>query len=174
MKIIYVNGFKTENKPSSTYLYLKKNLKDEEVIECRWLCENGKINYKNIINCIKKESPNIIVASSTGGLIVSELAEVQVLINPVIDRKDLENLFPKCDFSNLPLKASKQEYQTIIIGKNDEILNPNKTIEYFKGKNIIEIEDNHRLENKQVVLEAVKNYIKFINNLTFVLEIDDE
>jgi hypothetical protein len=47
MKIVYVNGFKIENKPSSTYLYLKENLKNEEVVECRWLCENGKINYKN-------------------------------------------------------------------------------------------------------------------------------
>jgi hypothetical protein len=173
VKILYVNGFKTEDKPSSTYLYLKEKLKNENVVECRWLCENGKIDYEKIINCIKEKAPDIIVASSTGGLIVSQLPEVQILINPVIERKDLENLFPECDFSKLPLKTKKQEYQTIIVGKKDKILNPDKTIEYFKGKNIIEVEDNHRLENKEVVLKAVRNYMKFINNLTFVLE-DDE
>jgi predicted esterase YcpF (UPF0227 family) len=174
MKILYVNGFKIKDKPSETFLKLKENLKNEEVKECRWVCKNGKIDYNSIVKCIEKEDPDLIVASSTGGLIASQLDIPQILINPVVDRNDLEELFSDCDFSNLPLKVSIQEYQTIIVGKNDEILIPNKTVEYFKGKKIIEVEDNHRLENKQVVLDAVKNYIKFIDNLTFVLEINDE
>jgi len=169
MKILYVNGFKRNLKSSSTYLFLKDNIKNNEVVECNWACENKKIDIKKIYECIKKEDPDIIVASSTGGIIVLQLNIPQILINPVIDRNDLEQLFPDCDFSNLPEKASKQENQIVIIGNNDKILNPNKTIEYFKYKKIVRVDDEHQLKQKNIILDEVDNLVEFIENMSYIL-----
>jgi predicted esterase YcpF (UPF0227 family) len=167
MKILYLNGFKKENKPSSTYLYLKKNLKNDEVLECRWYCNNGKIDIQ-IDKCIKEKDPDIIVASSTGGLIASQYAIPQILINPVIDREILEKNFTDCNFKNLPKEAKNQEFQIIILGKNDTILNQKETKKFFKNKKRVEVDEAHQIENKEVILKEINNMKNFINNLTFI------
>lgn len=169
MKILYINGLKENPELSKTYLYLKEHLNDE-VIPCNWHYENG-INVKEIEKCIKEHNPDIIIASSTGALIAENFDIPKILINPVIERKDLEKLFPEKDFSNLPERVKKFGNERIIIlSKNDELLDYKKAINEYKNDKIVLVDDKHRLENKEVILKEVEELKSFLNNMTFILE----
>jgi len=165
-KIVYINGYKETPKPSSTYLYLKKNLHEDVVIPCNWYYNNDGINMNRIKKCIEEEKPDIIVVSSTGGLIAEEFDIPKILINPVVERKDLEKLHPNKDFSNLS-KAIKhnKDIKIVILSKNDERLGYKKALEIYPDAIIVD--DKHRLNNKEVILvqlNLLKNILKKVLN----------
>ena len=66
MKLIYVNGFREDDKLSSTYLRLKEAGFD--IKPCQW--KYGDDVKQKIDKCIQKIKPDLIVASSTAGLFV--------------------------------------------------------------------------------------------------------
>jgi len=168
MKIVYINGFKTTSKPSNTYLFLKENLPNDEVKFCNWYYNNG-INLEKIKECIKKENPDIIIASSTGGLIAEEFDIPKILINPVIERKDLEKLHPDKNFSNLPEKVNHfGNIKIIILSKNDERLDYKKALNEYKNNKIVLVNDTHRLKNKSIILQELNNLKKFLENQTYI------
>jgi len=168
MKIVYINGYKETPKLSTTYQHLKENLPKDEVIPCNWHYDDG-IDIEKIKHCIEEINPDIIVASSTGGLIADSFDIPKILINPVVDRKDLEKLHPDKDFSNLPEKPEHYgDIRAVIVGKNDEILNYEKTIKEFKEDRIVIVIDKHRLNNKEIILKEINNLKSFLNDLTFI------
>jgi len=156
MKLIYVNGFREDDKLSSTYLRLKEAGFDIE--PCQW--KYGDDVRKKIDECIQKIKPDLIVASSTAGLFVTDYDIPVVLINPVVDRKDLEKLHPDKDFSSYPKKPSnKSLYIKIILGEEDERLNYKKAIEFFKNRDLLVVEnEGHRLKSINSILREIKKY----------------
>jgi len=167
MKILYINGFKETPKESNTYKFLKENLTDE-IVNCNWYYNNG-IDIDRIKNCIDKENPDIIIASSTGGLIADSFDIPKILINPVIERNDLEKLFPDKDFSNLPEQVEHYgNIRIVILGKNDELLDYKKAEKEYKNDKVILVNDNHKLNNKSIILNEINNLKEFINSLTFI------
>jgi len=169
MKILYINGFKESPQLSSTYKYLKENLPNDEVIPCNWYYDNG-IDIEKIKKCIKENKPDIIVASSTGVLIADSFDIPKILINPVVDRKDLENIYSEKDFSNLPNKPEHYgNIRIVILGKNDELLDYKKALNEYKNDKIVLVDDGHRLENKEIILKEIKELKDFLNNMTFIL-----
>ena len=168
MKILYINGFKTSPNVSSTYKFLKEILTNDDVIPCNWYYNKG-IDLEKIKECIKKENPDIIIASSTGGLIAEEFDIPKILINPVIERKDLEKLYPEKDFSNLPKKVNHfGNIRIVILGKNDEILNYKKSLNEYKNAKVILVNDTHRLKNKNIIIQELNNLKEFLESLTYI------
>jgi len=168
MKIVYINGFKTTPKMSNTYLFLKENLPNDKVIACNWYYDNG-INIEKIKECIKKENPDIIVASSTGGLIAEEFDIPKILINPVIERKDLEKLHPDKDFSSLPERVNHfGNIRIVILGKNDERLDYKKAMNEYKNDKIVLLNESHRLKNKSIILQELNKLKEFLKINTFI------
>jgi len=153
MKILYINGFEETLKDFSIK-FLKENLKDEIVI-CNWY-------NKEIKNCIDKEKPDIIVAISIGCLIADSFDIPKILINPVIERKEINKLFLNKDISNLPERVEHYgNIRIIILEKNKKIENE------YKNDKIILLND-YNLNNKEVILNEINNLKEFINDLTFI------
>jgi len=69
MKLLYVNGFREDYNLSSTYLRLKEAGFDIE--PCQW--KYGDDVRGKIDECIKKIKPDMIIASSTAGLFVTDM-----------------------------------------------------------------------------------------------------
>ena len=157
MKLMYVNGFRKDYKPSSTYLKLKEAGFD--IDPCQW--KYGDNVRTKIDNCIKKIKPEMIIASSTAGLFVTDYDIPVILINPVVDRKDLEKLFPDKDFSNYPIKPSNKSSEVyLFLGEKDEKLDYKKAKEFFKNAEIIVLKnERHRLKNIEPLIEYLKNYV---------------
>ena len=82
MKLMYVNGFREDNKLSSTYLRLKEAGFDIEPCQWKygdWCKEKNRWIYKKI-------KPDLIVASSIAGLFVTDYDVPVILINPEIEK----------------------------------------------------------------------------------------
>ena len=163
MKLLYVNGFREDDKLSSTYLRLKEAGFDIE--PCQW--KYGDDVRKKIDECIKKTKPNLIVASSTAGLFVTDYDIDLVLINPVVDREDLEKLHPDKDFSSYPKKpANKSPFIEIFLGEKDERLDYKKTLEFFKNREFTILQnEGHRLKNIKPLIEFLVDYIAWEENM---------
>jgi len=167
MKLIYVNGFREDNKLSSTYLRLKEAGFD--IKPCQW--KYGDDVRQKIDECIQKIKPDLIVASSTAGLFVTDYNIPAVLINPVVDRKDLEKLHPDKDFSSYPEKpTNKSPYIGLVLGEKDEILDYKKGYEFFKDSYevIILKNEGHRLKNIDPLIKMITDYIAFEENITWI------
>jgi len=160
MKLMYVNGFREDDKLSSTYLKLKEAGFDIE--PCQW--KYGDDVRKKIDECIKKIKPEMIIASSTAGLFVTDYDIPVILINPVVDRRDLEKLFPDKNFSSYPLKPSKKSpYIAILLGTEDKILDYKKAYEFFEDNEVTLITyERHQLKDIESILRAIKTYQYFI------------
>ena len=163
MKILYINGFKTDNKISSTYLFLKDKVKN--IINYDWNYYN--FNLDDVKKLVNEERPDIIIANSTGALIAEEFDIPKILINPVVDKKDLEKLF-NLDFSKFP-NNKKGNIRKVILGKNDEVLDYKKVLEYYKNDDIILVNDNHSLKNKKIILEELNKMVEYLNNFCFFI-----
>jgi len=168
MKLIYVNGYREDYKLSSTYLKLKEAGVDIE--PCQW--KYGDDVKTKIDNCVKEIKPKIIIASSTAGLFVTDYDIPVILINPVVDRKDLENLLPDKDFSNYPLKPSKKSpLIKVILGCNDEVLDHTKASKFFETNICLISNEGHSLKNITPILEKIESiklfYYKGYKNYTF-------
>jgi len=160
MKLMYVNGFREDYNLSSTYLRLKEVGFDIE--PCQW--KYGDDVRAKIDECIKKIKPDMIIASSTAGLFVTDYDIPVILINPVVDRKDLEKLHPDKDFSSYPLQpANKSPYIEVILGEKDEVLDFRKALEFFKDRKItIVTYEGHRLKDIEPVKSSIENYKIFV------------
>jgi len=166
MKLMYVNGFRENDKLSSTYLRLKEVGFDIE--PCQW--KYGDDVGKKIYECIKRIKPDLIIASSTAGLFVTDYDIPVVLINPVVDRMDLEKLYPDKDFSLYPKKpTNKSPYIKLFLGEKDEILNYKKALEFFKNREFIILKnEGHRLKDIKPLIEFLADYIAWEENMVWI------
>jgi len=159
MKILYINGIKFNNRVSNTYLNLKKILHEDEIYSCEWQY-NDNVSQK-IYECIKQIQPDLIVASSTAGLFATDFDVPIILINPVVDKNDLERLFPDKDFSNYPEKPSKKTKEiSLILSKNDELLDYKKAQKFFKKTDLRIVDDSHRLKNLTSLVNEINIHKK--------------
>jgi len=163
---MYVNGFREDNKFSNTYLKLKEAGFDIE--PCQW--KYGDDVGKKIDECIKRIKPDLIIASSTAGLFVTNYNMPVVLINPVVDRGDLEKLYSDKDFSSYPKKpANKSPYIKVFLGENDEKLDYKKALEFFKNREFIILKnEGHRLKDIKPLIEFLADYIAWEENMVWI------
>ena len=164
MKNLYINGFKTDDRVSSTYLFLKNKIKDLINYDCNYY----NFNLDDVKKLVDEERPDIIIANSTGALIAEEFDIPKILIDPVVDKKDLEKLF-NLDFSKFP-NNKKGNIRKVILGKNDEVLDYKKILKYYKNDDIILVNDSHSLKNKDVIIDELNKMEQYLNGFTFIFD----
>ena len=166
MKLLYVNGFREDYNLSSTYLRLKEA--GFNIEPCQW--KYGDDVRVKIDECIKKIKPDMIIASSTAGLFVTDYDIPVVLINPVVDRKDLEKLYPNKNFNSYPLQpANKSPYIEVVVGEKDDRLDYKKTLEFFKDREFVILSnEGHRLKNLKPLIEFLADYIAWEENMVWI------
>ena len=166
MKYYYIHGLKSNGRFSSNKL---REVLQSDVELLDWKDEifyhyNMEILHKQL----KDKEDYILIGSSLGGFYAMQLANTFsvpcVLFNPVIyPKKSFEKVKDKYNINedivnSYPDKPDKQILipRLIVVGKNDEILDPNDAINYWNNKcNLLITEDKHHIENfkpfKQVI-----------------------
>ena len=126
MKLLIVNGFRKEYDLTFTTEKLKEKYK---VNFCMW------DQIKDIQKFIHKTNPDLIIASSEAALFVTDYDIPMILLQPVVDKKELKKLYPNENFDFLPDKPSKKaSFIEILINEEDRILDKEKIKKYFADK----------------------------------------
>lgn len=175
MKYFYIHGLNSTG--AFTSGVLSATLK-ENVIRLDWNANDTYTeNINFLINQIDKQIQGddfILIGSSLGGFytnILSNIYEVPcVLINPVVD---VEKAFEKAKtlefFTNVDFDTIYPSYKVantrekllprlVIIGMNDEILDPNIALNKWKNKcNLIITKDKHQLANYEPFVNDIRH-----------------
>lgn len=175
MKYFYIHGLNSTGAFTSSIL---SNVLNEKVIRLDW---NANDSYGENFIFLKEQIDNkvwgedfILIGSSLGGFYTNILADSYevpcVLINPVVN---VEKAFEKAKtlefFKDVNFEKIYESYKDIsiqekllprvvIIGENDEILDPNIAINKWKNKcNLIITKDKHQLDNYEPFVEDIKH-----------------
>ena len=136
-KIVYLHGLDTNQGGDKVSLLAQENLVWAPEMEYR----NPKL-FKKTLETVKKFQPDYIIGSSMGGyfgfMLASHINDVKVLLfNPAI-------FTPKSSDLNIINYGEYDVTGTFVLGKNDDIVNANETIQGVK-------------ENEKIKIEILKN-----------------
>ena len=189
MQIIYIHGFNS-GPNSNTGLKLKSKYTDAIIVSYDFKNANTakKDIEKVIIENITKDI--LLIGSSLGGFWANYMAEEYnlpcILINPSIDpdvslmkyiglnknySSNIEYTFTKEDFksySNYHSKKTVGLFKSIILSKNDKILDYKQSLDFFKDYKIHLNNDGHALEDFNLLEKCIEEAKLFIaySNLT--------
>ena len=176
MKYFYIHGFNATGKTTAKLL---SKVLETKVEVLAWDCTKPfNENFENMLKILKKESDDfLLIGSSMGGFYANSLANELcvncVLFNPVIEPKEVLKRFQKeaaeilTDelINSYEGKEDKILSRVVVVGLNDEVLNPQKTIEYWQGKcNLITTNDGHEIKDFAVVKEDIINLTQPVSN----------
>lgn len=140
MKVIYIHGF--QSSPRKDKLDILNKYFDEVFgPEIDWENEDERVGlYKNLSSIIKKHNITHIVGSSMGGqmafYLATNLNKRALCFNPAFNLRYFDLGYPK--------NKSFDGKIDIILGKNDDVVDPNRTISFLDTegykKDSIEIE----------------------------------
>jgi len=173
---IYIHGFNSNGESSLNNL--RKCLND--VIGLKWNCadtfENNLNKLSNDLEKLHLDDDTVLIGTSMGGFWSAILAKKfglkSVLFNPVIDPKVTLMKFKgyNKNFSTLEEYILTEEViksyvfedprismpKTVILGKNDDIIDYHESEEYWKNySNVIITDEEHR----------INDYSKYVNEI---------
>ena len=168
--LLYIHGLGSD-KNSRKFLNLKEYFQDHfEYDFLEWKNDSDiRVLIDEKFQKYKNTNGLIIVGDSTGANYAYQLREIRsneqdilVLTSPLLD---IERRIASYDFpKSLGLflnKISEPRNTTIIAAKNDEIIDQKWLFEnYFEELNLIEVDDNHRLEKFLDYLPMIEFFIK--------------
>ena len=160
--ILMLHGLGSTGENSKTCKAVKNYFtpKGWNVITPTWDIHNLKLDFK-----IPKSHRLIIAGISCGGYLARYLANIHpnaelVLLNPLLDptpflkngQNKRHRITPEIAQTILAFKITKDKENlpiTVIVAKDDDLLNPTITIEAYKDRDLHILETGgHRLENK--------------------------
>lgn len=163
MKYFYIHGLNATGRTSANLL--SKAL-EKDVTVLSWnQTKSFKANFDSMLRILEQEKDDIIlIGSSMGGYYANALANKLsvpcALFNPVLNPKEtLKNLKSKDkehlldNLSDDVINSYVREKDTVIprvivVGKQDKVLNPDATIEYWQGKCSLKIINaGHEIKN---------------------------
>lgn len=182
MKIIYLHGFNSDTN-SNTIKSLKESIPDLISISYDYI--NADITYQQINSFVEKTlitDPELLMAgTSLGGLWANYFAQKFhlkcVIVNPALHpsvslRKAVElspiknyNSGEERMFTNENADAYKKYEveittdisRTIVLGKNDEVIDYRKSEEAYRGKGkIILTKEGHRIEDHARIIKSIE------------------
>jgi len=139
-------------------------------------------SMRELCDTVNSVKPSVIVGTSMGGFYAMKLSEVfglpTLAINPVLDHATFLEIFrdrPAKDYAtntDIPIsdtmRAAFEPLDRIrrvelaapihvIVGMNDEVVNPHSTIAYCESENLVytPLPWGHRVENAEVVANLV-------------------
>ena len=174
MKYLYIHGLNSTGENSSKELC---NILNEEVIPLKW---NSECSYRTNVDKLQEQIENysnediVLIGSSLGGFYTRILSNVNnlpcVLINPVMDIKESFEVIKNIPFYanitseliksyDLAMVADIVLPRVVIVGLKDTIIDPKKTIEFWKNKCNLIISENeeHQIKNFEPFREVIKN-----------------
>ena len=142
-KILYLHGLESKQGGRKVDFLSSECVVHAPVIDYRMLDLHSKIH--NIIMDLK---PDLIIGSSMGGYVAHEFAKAfslpAILLNPALHSRSFE---PDLDKFILGFDTDSKKRQIVVLGKNDDIINPEVTKEMLGGDErfiIVEGEHTHR------------------------------
>jgi predicted esterase YcpF (UPF0227 family) len=120
---------------------------------------HGKVH-----NIIMKFKPDLLIGSSMGGYVAHEFAKAfnlpAILLNPAIHSRSFE---PDLDTYILSYDTSFQEHQIVVLGKEDKVIDPERTKEMLQGDNRFIIEEVEEMGHRTKLDIFINIYNKYIN-----------
>ncbi len=171
-KLLYIHGLGSDRN-SRKFLNLKNYFKDQ--FNYNFVEWNNDSNISALLdiaeNWLKSEDQIILIGDSTGANFAYQLRErlkenniksILILTSPLldIDNRIGDFEFPKNIIPQL-WKIENPEDALIIATQKDEVLNQKLLFEkLFKNIELIEVDDNHRLEKFENYLSSIEKYIQ--------------
>jgi len=158
MKILYINGYNgTKNKSIILSKILNAN------VDCK-LIDYDNFEYKEFE--IFAKNYDLIIGSSTGaylGRVICEKFNIPLIsINPVIN---LEKTFKKLNAKvpNIPKVEFLCLEELVLLGINDDLIDPYKTKEKLKNHSKIIFKDaDHKFSNLEDCENEIIEFIKYL------------
>ena len=120
---------------------------------------HGKVH-----NIIMKFKPDLLIGSSMGGYVAHEFAKAfnlpAILLNPALHSRSFE---PDLDTYILSYDTSFQEHQIVVLGKEDKVIDPERTKEMLQGDNRFIIEEVEGMSHKTPFSIFINIYNKYKN-----------
>lgn len=172
-KYFYIKEIKTTDKKFITSL---KDLLNADIIVLDWMITKSfDENFKNLLKILEREQGDIVlIGSDMGGFYANALAnKLQVpcaLFNPVINPREVfnniqitnQNITNEIINSYNPPKDVLLP-RLVVVGIKDNILPPEKTIEYWKDKCRLKIVDEgHQITNLEQFQEDIKSLSTYL------------
>ena len=178
MKYFYIHGWGAAGETTVKRL---KEVIDEEITILKWDCQKPfNENYDELFKFMKEEKAKgecVLMGSSMGGYyanaIASELCIHCALFNPVYDPKEVLKRFQKDApalitdelINSYSEVRNRTTLRLVIIGKNDEVLDSSKSINYWKHlAGLMEItEDAHEIKDFKPFKKDFEFISKYVN-----------
>lgn len=170
--LLYVHGYGSD-RTSRKFFALQELFSSTHNCFCLEWITNSDIPYllNKAVEKLADTNELTIIGDSTGANLAYQIRELRnnsndklVLLSPLLD---IDNIlvdinFPQ-SFLNELIQVSKPENALIIASKNDEVINQNSL---FGSQNnsieIMDVDDNHRLENFNDYLPRIADYVTFV------------
>lgn len=115
--------------------------------------------FEQVLEEVKKREITLLVGSSMGGWVaycISTLTGIPALIfNPAVHSRSI----------NLSTQTgSKTAKHTIVLGVNDDVINPEKTVEYFKTSGIGQNKIFYEQNGHRTPVSVFKKWIEYAVN----------
>ena len=158
-KTLYIHGLDSSPKKNKLNIIKKKSTDFSFHLDYR----NEKNTFKILSNCIKENNINSVIGSSFGGMLGYWLSKkhkiLSLLFNPA--------MHISTDKIYYEISDNKSPLTIVILGKNDEIVNPIKTKEILQKSNnnikIIECDIGHKIDLITFKTQ-VDYFFKLLNN----------
>ncbi len=175
MKYYYIHGWNATGQTSAKAL---SEVLNEQVDVLSW--DFSKPFNENLEEMAKNIEvgwfDTVLTGSSMGGFYANALANKLLvpcaLFNPVLDAKAVLKKFQK-DASDILTDEIINSYERgkdevlprlVVVGINDDVLNPKETIEYWKGRcELITVEEGHQIKDFKPFKENLLDF----NRITF-------
>jgi uncharacterized protein len=120
---------------------------------------HGKVH-----NIIMKFKPDLLIGSSMGGYVAHEFAKAfnlpAILLNPALHSRSFE---PDLDTYILSYDTSFHERQIVVLGKEDKVIDPERTKEMLQGDTRFIIEEVEGMSHKTPFSIFINIYNKYKN-----------
>jgi predicted esterase YcpF (UPF0227 family) len=152
-KILYLHGLESTQGGNKVSFLSSKGTVYAPVMDYT------NLDLNNFIKTL--ETPDLIIGSSMGGYIAdiigSQLGIDVLLFNPALHSRNLD--FP--EFANVEYNTSNTYKRTIILGMEDEIIDPEKTKSLWPvGHNIATFEEIEDMGHRTLIDVFVNMYNK--------------
>ena len=145
-KVLYLHGLESKQGGRKVDFLSSECVVHAPAIDYRMLDLHSKIH--NIIMDLK---PDLIIGSSMGGYVAHEFAKAfslpAILLNPAIHSRSFE---PDLDKFILGFDTDSEKRQIVVLGMDDEIINPSETKKMLSGDERYVVEEiegmGHRTE----------------------------
>ena len=158
-KILYLHGLESKQGGEKVGFLAGQACVYAPAMDYREEDLHGKVH-----NIIMKFKPDLLIGSSMGGYVAHEFAKAfnlpAILLNPALHSRSFE---PDLDTYILSYDTSFQEHQIVVLGKEDKVIDPERTKEMLQDDNRFIIEEVEEMGHRTKLDIFINIYNKYKN-----------